>query len=62
MLVRPQDSLPYDCRKDGTLMRRVNMNQLDEYDLFTLNLEDPNTPCKDCDCDDPGNCPKENEQ
>ena len=24
--------------------------------------EDPNTPCKDCDCDDPGSCPKENDQ
>ena len=43
-------------------MRRVTMNELDEYDLFTLNLEDPNNPCKDCDCDDPSTCDKENEQ
>ena len=43
-------------------MRRVTMNELDEYDLFTLNLEDPNNPCEDCDCDDPSTCDKENEQ
>tara|TARA_R100000654_G_scaffold36971_2_gene62583 strand:+ start:173 stop:301 length:129 start_codon:yes stop_codon:yes gene_type:complete len=41
-------------------MIRINSNMLDEYDLFALNLEDPNEQCKDCYCDDPSTCDKEN--
>ena len=70
MLECSQDPLMYDSFFGDASMRQVKLNDLDNYDLFALNLpcegceeicdDCPDVPCEGCDtvCDD---CPeKEN--